>query len=93
MDRNKRIEEMARAIPDIVQLGGWAWDIALTDSHGLLKKKAIAKEIYNAGYRKADDVRKETLKEVFKELSSYKTIMNFDIVDLSKKYGIDLEEV
>ena len=77
----KEIEEMAK-------------ELHCATNESFIDCRKIARILVErCGYRKADDVRKETLKEVFKELSSYKTIMNFDIVDLSKKYGIELEKV
>ncbi len=86
MDLSKRIEEMAKAIPDIVQLGGWAWDIALTDSHGLLKKKAIAKEFVNAGYG--------NIREFVNKLKSKKQDMTYRKgADLVYGQGVSLKDI
>lgn len=58
-----------------------------------------AEAIYNAGYRKADEVRKETAREILNELiDSSNKITFFDcrmalgLDKLAKKYGLEIKE-
>ena len=51
----------------------------------------IAEQVINAGYRKADDVRRETLKEVLQELYS---MIEYEKMGLDEEflYGLNLAE-
>ena len=69
---------------------------------GLLSEsynKAAAKVLVKAGYRKADEIRKETIEEVFRELfCTIKEVGDFiitqsDIIEWAQGYGITIEEV
>lgn len=51
MNREEQIEEMAKIIDEMY----WVYDTTAGD---------IAEELYNAGYRKAEEIRKETAKEI-----------------------------
>ena len=52
--------------------------------------KELAVELYNADYRKADEIRKETVKEIIEILKGYNYDGEIDeLIDIiSKKYGI-----
>lgn len=65
--------------------------------------ETIAKALYDAGYRKVDDVRKETAKEIMQclydkcyEIQNLREcvahITPFDILQLAKHYGVEVEE-
>lgn len=68
--------------------------------------ETIAKALYNAGYRKADEVRKETAREILQTLydkcyeidNEYDDIgighivADDDILCLAKHYGVEVEE-
>ena len=63
----------------------------------------IAKALYNAGYRKDEEVRKETTKEIFKSFENafslyyphgiltYEDFQNH-FMYLAKQYGLEVEE-
>lgn len=65
--------------------------------------ETIAKALYDAGYRKVDDVRKETAKEIMQclydkcyEIQNLREcvahITPLDILQLAKHYGVEVEE-
>ena len=65
--------------------------------------ETIAKALYGAGYRKVDDVRKETAKEIMQclydkcyEIQNLREcvahITPLDILQLAKHYGVEVEE-
>ena len=63
----------------------------------------VAKALYNAGYRKSEEVRKETAKEIFKSFENafslyyphgiltYEDFQNH-FMYLAKQYGVEVEE-
>ena len=63
----------------------------------------IAKALYNAGYRKSEEIRKETEKEIFKSFENafslyyphgiltYEDFQNH-FMYLAKQYGVEVEE-
>ena len=63
----------------------------------------VAKALYNAGYRKDEEVRKETAKEIFKSFENafslyyphgiltYEDFQNH-FMYLAKQYGLEVEE-
>ena len=63
----------------------------------------VAKALYNAGYRKAEEVRKETAKEIFKSFENafslyyphgilaYEDFQNH-FMYLAKQYGVEVQE-
>ena len=65
-DREKQIEEMAKVIGDtwLVNLVGETKDVCeVLDEVDI---EGIARELYEQDYRKADEVRKETAREILK---------------------------
>lgn len=56
--------------------------------------KELAVELYNADYRKADEIRKETVKEIIEILKGYNYDGEIDeLIDIvGKKYGVEVEE-
>lgn len=65
--------------------------------------ETIAKALYDAGYRKVDDVRKETAKEIMQclydkcyEIQNLREcgahITPLDILQMAKHYGVEVEE-
>ena len=75
------------------------------EKYGLLNFKWFAEAIYNAGYRKSEEVRKETAKEILSDLLDlhnsvqdinqktdfYCSIEQF-IAEIEIKYDIEVEE-
>lgn len=87
MGKEKEIEEMASIIYSKLNTG--TYDNAFDD----VGDAVVA--LQEAGYRKADDVRKETAKEilqvVYNEWFRSETIDLF-VKNLAKKYGIKVDE-
>ena len=64
--------------------------------------KELAVELYNADYRKADEVHKETAEKIFKMLiskldsnqflSGKRIIMEVDVENLAKQFDVEMEE-
>lgn len=57
--------------------------------------ETIAKALYDAGYRRVDDVRKETAKEILQEWADDNSSMGLDntfVKNIAKKYGVEVEE-
>lgn len=55
---------------------------------------AIAEVLYNAGYRKADDVRRETAREILKEFWNIQfgqRELDNVCIRLAEKYGVEVE--
>ena len=88
MDKEKEIEEMASIIYSKLNTG--TYDNAFDDVGD-----AVA-ALQEAGYRKADEVRKETAKEILLYLKATITdglLKNHEILNaLMKKYGIEVDE-
>ena len=88
MSRDKQIEEMAKAIE---QARIKATDTTNSMNYGF--GGWYAKELYNAGYRKASDVAEEIFAEIersiFRLETPYQTLYCIDdgfIAELKKKY-------
>lgn len=58
--------------------------------------KNYAEAVYDAGYRKADGVRKETAKEILSRIKLYATDSKTDLIDLideiANANGVEVEE-
>ena len=50
--------------------------------------------LYNAGYRKADEVRKETAKEIIEWIKGIKHIgsLRCNLIEIAITYGVEVEE-
>ena len=67
--------------------------------YGACTEHQMAERIYEAGYRKADEVRKETAKEIYNSLID-ETVWETDTIMISvdwlkdkiKKYGVEVDE-
>ena len=63
--------------------------------------KELAVELYNADYRKANEIRKETAEKIFKMLiskldsnqflSGKRIIMEVDVENLAKQFDVEIE--
>lgn len=84
MNKEKEIEEMAKVIVNFKE----KHDIPLgVGFHSV----DLSKHIIEAGYRKAEDVRKETAKDILQELYPYiGHWLTFKA--LKEKYGVEVEE-
>lgn len=56
----------------------------------------IAEGLYNVGYRKAEEVRKETAKEILSRIKLYSTNSKTDLIvlidEIAKANGVEVEE-
>ena len=92
-EREKRIEEIAR----ILCKQNWNCTKCTFENGCLYKDNAQL--IYDAAYRRADEVRKETAKEILQEIASvfYAVgdvfeLTRQDIQELAEHYGVEVEE-
>ena len=87
MDKEKEIEEMASIIYSKLNTG--TYDNAFDD----VGDAVVA--LQEAGYRKAEEVRKETAKWFIDFLYKYRlndTISKQDILNFAEKYGVEVDE-
>ena len=84
--KQEQIEEMAKIVDEM-------YNVYTTTADD------IAEGIYNAGYQKAEEVRKETAEKILNELiDSSNKITFFDcrmalgLDKLAKQYGVEVEE-
>lgn len=86
MDREKQIEEMARLLEESYGICG--------NFSGCTNRKCpqcYAETLYNAGYRKSEDVCEETIKEAAYWLDNEKGFCGLGYM-LKQKYGVEVEE-
>lgn len=87
MDEEKAIEQFAKDLErcqEYADIGGYQTDF-----------KETARSLCYEGYRKAEEVRKETAKWFIDFLYKYRlndTISKQDILNLAEKYGIEVGE-
>ena len=86
MTKQEQIEEMVKIVDEM-------YNVYTTTADD------IAEGIYNAGYQKAEEVRKETAEKILNELiDSSNKITFFDcrmalgLDKLAKEYGVEVEE-
>ena len=95
MDKEKEIDELHYLIKELACRLDRA-DIEHEWIEGQYPtEKEYAKALIDAGYRKADEVRKETAKEIFQEWHSDLKIKGEDtnyVRLLAKMYGVEVEE-
>lgn len=89
MSKQEQIEEMANNItkhcPDKVEEECFNKDMNCIS--------CIVNELYDAGYRKEDDVRKETAKEILNAVDDESNGQTISVTNvLRKKYGVEVEE-
>ncbi len=95
MSKQKEIEEMADVLWG--HCGNLINEYCEGKSHCA---NCIAKKLTDAGYRKADEVRKETAKEILQDLydeaSKYcddtMGLNTYEIKQLANKYGVEVDE-
>ena len=92
MTKQEQIEEMAKIVDEM-------YNVYTTTADD------IAEGLYNAGYRKAEEVRKETAKDIINKIIYY-TMINTKAIDgvinkksfmecvevLAEQYGVEVEE-
>ena len=85
-DKEQQILEMADLLFD------YAEDYCDADGHIITNK--LAETLYESGYHKADEVRRETAKEILQEI--YDEIDYYScqpaIEQLAKEYGVEVEK-
>lgn len=93
MDKEREIEEMAIVLSTE---DGSTDDCPDCEHITMCFRQCDAEKLYNEGYRKADDVRKETAKEILQDLyelcKERQEISWDDIYYFVLKYGVDVEE-
>ena len=86
MTKQEQIEEMAQIINGSTEL----------DTVAYYRCMNIAKTIYSAGYRKSEEVRKETAKEIYERLIELSENPCNDREEIYKevfgRYGVEVEE-
>lgn len=85
MDKEKEIEEMRKSIHYALR--------ELENAEQL--EQAIAEKLTSDGYRKADEVRKETAKEILKEFWKIQwgqSELDNVCIRLAEKYGVEVDE-
>lgn len=90
--KQEQIEEMGKVIPEKIK-------DPLDNSRYIIFGKSLRREIariyYNAGYQKADEVRKETAKEIYGlAVDYYDGSEAFDLFlqAVKERYGVEVEE-
>ena len=96
MNKQKQIEEMAKEI-EKAKKHIWASVMPQADYEDYLwHSRAIAEHLMLQGYRNADEVRKETAKEIYErliELSENPCNNREEIYkEVFGKYGVEVEE-
>ena len=80
--KQEQIEEIAKIIDEMY----WVYDTTAGD---------IAEGLYNVGYRKAEEVRKETAKEILSRIKLYATGSKTDLIvlidEIEKANGVEVE--
>lgn len=90
MDKEKEIEEMVNALRYVLCGDTDYCDDCSYRGYGDCENRKIANRIYEAGYRKADEVRKETIREISKWLHEHYRAEFLGLFD--KTFGIEVEE-
>lgn len=96
MDKEREINELAHILIihncDTNGCGGCDWSsLGLNSCDDYLHYFDMATKINNAGYRKADEVRKETAKEILRELYGWDNKIDDMILALANAYGVEVE--
>lgn len=86
------LEEMAQVL-ETAKIKALATIGSLNNGFG----EWYAKALYNAGYRKADEVRKETAREILSQIDKILKRNHIcsvlgEIDELAKKFGVEVEE-
>ena len=81
MDKEKEIEEIEKIIENTM---------VICDDYICIGAHETAEKIVNIGYRKADEVRKETAKEILKEVRQ--NAGGRWLAELCEKYGVEVDE-
>ena len=83
MTRQEQIEEIAKIVDEM-------YNVYTTTADD------IAEGLYNVGYRKAEEVRKETAKEILSRIKLYATGSKTDLIvlidEIAKANGVEVEE-
>lgn len=93
MNKQKQIEEITRVLEE-----SYGKCVNFSDCTNRKCSQCYAEDLYNAGYRKADEVRKETAKEICDWLEYrfklYDYIIEKPVKDsikvICKKYGVEV---
>ena len=96
MNKQEQIEEMAKVI------ARRSMYFRNPNVAFMTTARKTADSLYKEGYRKADEMRKETAKEIFEEIEklTYRLLndkdyvvgdMIVDILDLAQNYGVEVE--
>lgn len=71
MTEQEQIEEIKEVICNMEEWAAHYYDEYGYEHEAFANCIGIASAIYNAGYRKADEVRKETAREILREIRGY----------------------
>ena len=84
MNKQKEIEEMAICVDETCD------DVEDNKCNSRKCSLCISKHLVGEGYRKADEVRKETAKEILKEVRQ--NAGGRWLAELCEKYGVEVDE-
>ena len=91
MTKQEQIEEIAKIICRRCKGNICLFDNNSCDCNCSWAKDA--EKIYNAGYRKVDEIRKKTAKEILNAVDNESNVQTISITNyLRKKYGVEVEE-
>lgn len=94
MTKQEQIEEMAKTA--CVACSPKACCPLLANARPCEAALEYAKAVYDGGYRKADDVRKETAREILNRIKLYATDSKTDLIDLideiANANGVEVEQ-
>ena len=96
MDKEKEIEEMLNVLRYVLCDDTDYCDDCFYRGYGDCENRKIANRIYEAGYRKADEVRKETAKEIWKDFKLQRNHFDdweWEVVKLiCRTNGVEVDE-
>lgn len=88
MTKQEQVAEMAEAVICAAIVSN-----AKIDDKVAINLKEFINNLYNAGYRKSEEVLKETAKEILQSVDYESNGQTISITNLlRKKYGIEVEE-
>ena len=85
-EQEKRIEEMIKIVDEVFR-GTLHRRIYITDT--------VCRILYDAGYRKEEEVRREVAKEILQKWYQENEATNFEqdyVLELAYEYGVEVEE-
>lgn len=94
MTKQEQIEKMVEVIIDTEEGNAHYCGTHIQKFKAFIDCDNIAETLYNAGYRKADEVRKETAAEIIKWIKGIKHIgsLRSELDMIASEYGVEVKE-